>query len=752
MSSLISGRYGPHVLRPEPVILTVKVASPVVRRGHIARPRLVEQLRAGVRGRLTLLAAPLGFGKTTLLAEWAAAEDNGAVAWLSLDDGDNDAARFLGYVIAAMRTAAPRVGEHAVAVRPVPGARLQDLVLPVLVNDLNDLPERVVLVLDNYQVVTEAAVHDVVAYLVDNLPEQVRLVVSTRVVPALALARLRAQGDLTELRADAFRFTADEAATFLARQLGPGLPAEAVQRLQARTDGWPAALYLAALSLRGSSDLAGAVESFAADDRNIGEYLRAELLERQSVGRHRFLIHTSILSQLCAPLCDAVTDREDATESLAELERDNLVLALDSRRLWFRYHTMLAELLQRELQRTEPDMTPRLHQRACRWYESQGMVVEAAHHATAGGDTNAAVELVARHWSEFLDQGQLSTVSRWLAALPADAIAGNQALCFAAAMVASHSGSVDAAEHWLDAAEHAPAVGATARMELPAPALRAWLRLLRGDIAGTIAAARRAEAEPPLADPGQVVAPLLPLGAALWWSQQFAEAVVVLQAAARNAITAGLEAQAVFALGFQAAAALDDGDVRRAQVLAAEALELIRRVGLAAHPFSAMARIVAGQLEGRQGELEFAAEQIELGVRLADQAGAWHMTAYGLLALAEVRQLDHAPAAARRLLAQAQAVIENLPQDAGIARVSETAARLRLRALAGKDRVRSHQLSEREMTVLRRLTGRQTQREIAADLHVSKNTIKTQVRSLFDKLGVTSRAEAVARARELGLL
>jgi LuxR family maltose regulon positive regulatory protein len=752
MSSLISGRHSLHTVKSGSVILSVKVALPPVRPEHIARPRLVAQLRVGVRGRLTLLSAPLGFGKTTLLAEWAASEDNGTVAWLSLDDGDNDPARLLAYVIAAMRTAAPQLGEHALTVQPVPMAQLQNFVLPLLVNELNDLPGRILLVLDNYHVLTDAAVHNVVAYLVENLPERVRLVISTRVVPPLPLAQLRAEGDLTELRAEAFRFTTSEAATFLARQLGPGLSPEAVQRLQARTDGWPAALYLAALSLRGSSDLADAVESFAADDRNISDYLRAELLERQSVGRRRFLIHTSILSQLCAPLCVAVTEWDDAVESLAELERDNLLLPLDSRRVWFRYHPMLGDLLQRELQRTEPDMTPRLHQRASRWYESQGMVVEAAHHATAGGDTNMALELAARHWSQFLDQGQLATVSRWLAGLPAEAIASNQALCFAAAMLASHTGSVDAAERWLDAAEHAPAVGAMAPMELPAPALRAWLRLLRGDIAGTIAAARRAEAGPPLTDPGQAVAPLLPLGAALWWSQQFAEATVVLQAAARTATTADLDAQAVFAVGFQAAAALDDGNVTRAQVLAGEALELIQRAGLAIHPFSAMARIVAGQLQSRQGELESAAKQIELGVRLADQAGAWHISAYGLLALAEVKQLDHAPAAARRLLTQAQALLENLPEDAGSLRVSQTAARLRLRAPAGNDKARSQQLSERELTVLRRLTGQQTQREIALDLHVSRNTIKTQVRSLFDKLGVTSRAEAVARARELGLL
>jgi LuxR family maltose regulon positive regulatory protein len=366
MSSLISGHHGLHLAKPGPIILTVKLARPLPRPEHVARPRLVEQLRAGVRDRLTLLAAPLGFGKTTLLAEWAAAEEGLGVAWLSLDDGDNDPARFLAYVIAAIRTAAPQVGERTLATQPVPVARLQDLALPLLVNDLSDLPERVVLVLDNYHVITDATVHDVVAYLVENLPERARLVVSTRIVPPLPLARLRAEGDLTELQSDAFRFIASEAATFLARQLGPGLPRDAVQRLQARTDGWPAALYLAALSLRGSSDLAEAVESFTANDRNIGDYLRAELLARQPIMLRRFVIHTSILSQLCAPLCDAVTGRDDAVECLAELERDNLVLPLDSGRVWFRYHPMLADLLQRELQSTEPEMVSRLHQRACR--------------------------------------------------------------------------------------------------------------------------------------------------------------------------------------------------------------------------------------------------------------------------------------------------------------------------------------------------------------------------------------------------
>jgi LuxR family maltose regulon positive regulatory protein len=329
-------------------------------------------------------------------------------------------------------------------------------------------------------------------------------------------------------------------------------------------------------------------------------------------------------------------------------------------------------------------------------------------------------------------------------------------LCFAAAMVASHTGSVDAAEGWLDAAERAPvATGKEPDFTVLSAALRAWLRLLRGDIEGTIAAARQASGSSPGTEPGVTVAPLLPLGAALWWSQRLPEATTVLQAAAGAARSARLDAQTIFAVGFDAAAAFDDQEMARAQALVGEAADLTRRSSLDEHPFSAMARVVSGRMQALRGELRDAAEQIERGIQLADRAGAWHISVYGLLALAELRQLEHSPTAARRLITRARARIEALTDPgAGLARVMLAETKLRMQPAAGRDTTGAplRELSERELAVLRRLPSSLSQRELAAELYVSVNTVKTQVRAIFDKLGVTSRAEAVARARELGLL
>ena len=714
-------------------------------------------MREGTARRLTLVAAPLGFGKTTLLAQWGAVEQRRAVGWLSLDEDDNDPTRFLAHLIAALQTVLPHVGDRARAAHTVPGVWLITVVLPLLINDLAEVEESIVLVLDDYQVITNAEVHDGVAYLIERLPERLHLLLSTRTDPPLPLARLRARGELMELRSEALRFSSDEAASFLRNLLGPALEPKDAELLQGRTEGWPAVLYLAALSLRGASDLSIAVESFAADDRNVIDYLRAEVLARQPAELRQFLLQTSILKRLCAPLCDAVTAGNDSAVILAELERSNLLLLrLDTKRIWYRYHQLLAELLQHELTHTDPESVAVLHQRASRWYEANGMVVEAAHHATAAGDTDAAIQLVAMHWSNFLDQGHLETVSRWLAALPSAGIAHNRMLCFAAAMVASHTGSVDAAEAWLDAAASAPVdTGKEPDFTVLSAALRAWLRLLRGDIEGTITAAREASHSWQTAEPALMVAPLLPLGAALWWSQRLAEATTVLQAAARTARSSGLDAQTIFAVGFDAAAAFDDHDMARAQLLAGEAVDLTSRSGLEEHPFSAMARVVSGRVQSLRGEVGGAAEQIEQGIQLADRAGAWHISVYGLLALAELRVFDHSPAAARRLIARARAIVEALPDPgAGLARVTLAEARLRIRPAAGRDVANRpfRELSERELAVLRRLPSPLSQRELAAELYVSRNTLKTHMRAIFDKLGVRSRAEAIARARELGLL
>lgn len=743
--------------RVDPVVLATKLTQPPRRSEHVARPELLELLRDGVAARrLTLLTAPPGFGKTTLLAEWAAAEKGRAVAWLSLDEDDNDAARFFSYVIEALRSVEPDLGRRALAAQGIPGAEIVEVVLPLLLNDAASLKREIVLALDDYHLITNAEIHEALGFFVERLPASLHLVLASRQDPPLPLGRLRARGQLGELRVADLRFSDEEAAIFLNDVLELALDGEDVKRLQARTEGWPAALYLAALSLRGRSDASAWIASFAGDDRHLVDYLTAEVLARQPPELRSFLLRTSILARLCAPLCDAVTERDDSASLLAELERSNLLLVpLDTKREWYRYHHLFGELLQHELQRAEPEIVPALHRSASGWCRQAGLILEAARHARAAGDVHAAVELVGSHWPVFLAQGQLETVVTWLEALPEDVLAENWLLCLASVTVAAHTHRLDEAERWLEAAERAPqVVRGGQRPESRLAAARSFVRLCRGDVAGAIAAARESLS---VASPGEhaaLLAAQIVLGIALWWSDEPAEAKAALEQAARTAEATGLLPGKAEALGYRAAVELEAGDAAVAEQLTQEALALTRELGLDEHPFTAMARITAGKLHAGRGELGAAQAEIERGIQLAGRDNNWLMLAHGAVALAEIRRREHEPAAARRLLAHARGVIEALPSPAaGLGRVEQAEKALRLRAARGGEAAGPFwELSERELEVLRLLASRLSQREIAAELYVSFNTVKSHMRSVFRKLGVTSRADAVARARELGLL
>ena len=734
-----------------PVVLETKLTRPPVRSEQIARTELLQRLRGDTERALTVLAAPPGFGKTTLLAAWLAEADR--VAWLSLDEDDNDPARFFLYAVAALRSVEPGLGAQALAAHRTPGAGLVDVVLPILLNELAAQEMEVVLVLDDYHLITNDQIHEALAYLVERMPASFRLVLATRQDPPLPLGRLRARGQLAELRAGELRFSDEETSAFLNNALGLGLSVEDIERLQARTEGWPAALYLAALTLRGRSDPTSVIEAFAGDDRHVVDYLTGEVLARQVPELQTFLLRTSILTRLCGPLCDAVAETAGSGRILDELERSNLLLVpLDAKRHWYRYHPLFAELLRRELERTEPGTVAALHRRASNWCGHAGLIVEAANHANAAGDIDAAVELVGRHWSWFLDQGQLTTVSRWLDALPASVIADNRMLCFAAAMVTSHMRRLDEAERWLETADRAPAVADGDGSAAPLEALRAWLRLLRGDVHGTIAAARRAITTTPAAAlPAQLM-----LGSALWWAQQLTEAKPLVEAASRTARAAGAAGPAVFMLGVRAAIEFELSDVGQAATLARDALALTRRSGLDEHPFSATAHVVHGKIRARHGKPNEATAEIERGIQLAERVNAWHVQIYGVLAVAEIRHSAHEPAAARRLLARARAIVGALrdADELAGARIEQTERTLRLRSARKRDTDAAPywELSERELAVLRLLESKLSQREIAGELYVSFNTVKTHTRAIFRKLGAASRAEAVARARELGLL
>ncbi|MGR6964981.1 LuxR C-terminal-related transcriptional regulator [Geodermatophilus sp. URMC 61] len=495
-------------------LLTTKLHAPRRRRGLVARPRLIERLSRGDEAALTLVSAPAGFGKTTVLTDWlsAVAAANRSVAWLSLDARDNDPALFWAYLVAAVQTALPDVGAGALALLSTPQTSAEAVVAS-LVNDLDAVPGDLVLVLDDYHVIGSPDVHEGMAYLLEHLPAHAHLVIAGRADPPLPLARLRVRGELVDVRAADLRFTPGEAAEYLTRAMGLALSAGEVAALDTRTEGWIAALQLAALSMQGRTDLTAFLTDFAGDDRYIVDYLAEEVLQRQPERIRSFLLQTSILSRLSGPLCDAVTGRHDGRETLEALDRANLFLIpLDDRRRWYRYHHLFADVLQAHLQGEQPDAVADLHRRAADWHETTGERAEAVHHALAGGDHARAAELIELLLPALQQGRQEATMRRWLAALPREVLRVRPVLSIGYAAALMVSGLTDGVEEHLRDAERWVARTPGNGQDLGAPAAemvvvdeeafrrvpsaislyRAGQALLSGDPAGTIRHARAA--------------------------------------------------------------------------------------------------------------------------------------------------------------------------------------------------------------------------------------------------------------------
>ena len=355
-------------------ILATKLYIPPPRPSIVPRPRLVERLNQGLAAgrKLTLISASAGFGKTTLVSEWIASCGR-PVAWLSLDEGDSDPVRFISYLVAALQTIKAGIGEGLLAILQSPQPPSTESILTALLNEITTIPDNFILVLDDYHVIDSKPVDHALTFLLDHLPPQMHLVIATREDPALPLARLRARGQLTELRAADLRFTPAEAAEFLNRMMGLNLRDADIAALEARTEGWIAGLQLAALSMQGRSDTAGFIQAFTGSHRFVLDYLVGEVLERQPERVRNFLLQTAILDRLSGSLCDAVTAQDGGKEMLETLERDNLfVIPLDDQRQWYRYHHLFADVLQAHLMEAQPEQVSSLHQRASAWYEQNG--------------------------------------------------------------------------------------------------------------------------------------------------------------------------------------------------------------------------------------------------------------------------------------------------------------------------------------------------------------------------------------------
>jgi LuxR family transcriptional regulator, maltose regulon positive regulatory protein len=492
-------------------LLETKLHIPRWRRSLVARPRLSERLSRGAESALTLVSAPAGFGKTTLLAEWLAVAAAGerSVAWLSLDQRDNDPASFWTYLVAALNTGVPGEGAGALLQPPEPP---NEAGLVALLNDLDAISDDVVLVLDDYHVIDARDVQDGMAFLLEHLPPQIHLVIASRTDPPLPLARLRGRGELAEIRAADLRFTPGEAAAYLNEVMGLVLTAADVTALEGRTEGWIAALQLAALSMQGREDVTAFIDGFAGDDRYIVDFLAEEVLQRQPEHVQHFLLQTSILDRLSGPLCDAVTGQDGGKAKLAALERGNLFLVpLDDRRQWYRYHQLFADVLHARLRDEQPDDVPDLHRRASGWHEQNGEPSEAIRHALAAGDFGRAADLIELAVPAMRRSRQEAAVLGWLELLPDDVVRVRPVLSvgFAGTLLAAGEyEGVEArlrdAEWWLGGAtgtgegSQAPAaemvvVDDAEFRRLPAEIelYRAAQALVRGDEPGTVRHARR---------------------------------------------------------------------------------------------------------------------------------------------------------------------------------------------------------------------------------------------------------------------
>jgi LuxR family maltose regulon positive regulatory protein len=482
---------------PLPPPLATKLHVPRPRAHLVPRVHLVERLQRSVTGALTLVSAPAGFGKTTLLAQWLV-QSSMPVAWLSLDAKDNDPTRFLASLIAALQTVDVQLGTTALTLlhtqRPPP----PEAVLAVLTNDLAERGGGdVVLVLDDYHVITAELIQQGMRYLVEHLPPHLHLVLATRADPPFPLARLRAQGQLCEMRIADLRFADAEARTFLQAVMGLNLEAEAIAILESRTEGWIAGLQLAALSLHGRADVAAFLAAFTGSHRYVLDYLSEEVLARQDASVQQFLLHTSILERLSEPLCDAVTQQEGSQAMLEGLERANLfVVALDDERGWYRYHHLFAEVLRRHLQQREPTLVPELHQRASVWYEQHELPIEAVQHALAVPDVEHAVRLIEPIALPVASQGQNSTVLGWMNALPEALIRARPLLHVYYARLLTFANQLEEAEARLQEAEQGVQKEVSAEQAQSIMgfiiSIRAGIALFSGDLPHAVSLAQQA--------------------------------------------------------------------------------------------------------------------------------------------------------------------------------------------------------------------------------------------------------------------
>jgi LuxR family maltose regulon positive regulatory protein len=633
-----------------------------LRTSLVPRPRLMERLDAGLPGRLTLISAPAGFGKTTLVSSWLE-HVNLPAAWLSLDEDDNDFTRFLTYLIAALQTIQPEVGTEVLALLRSSPLPPRHTILTLLINDLTAISERFILVLDDYHSIETDTIDQALDFFLDHLPPLMHLVLTSRADPNLSLSRLRASGQLNELRSADLRFTPAETARFLKQMTGLSLTDAEVTALDRRTEGWIAGLQMAALSLRQreAATVSQFIEEFSGSHRYIMDYLVDEVLQRQPAEVQTFLLYTSILGRLCGPLCEAILPGGEAPEGgrdvalppeapgtsraqelLAYLEHANLFIhPLDDQRHWYRYHHLFADLLRQRLNQAYPDRVAPLHLSASEWYEQAGLTGPAVRHALAAQAFGRAATLIEQVAPAMIQRTAIARLLTWLGTLPEDEVQARPLLGLYYGWVLYISGQIEQAATRLEAVEamlEADEAKQTPEVLGHTAAMRAFLVRETGDFAATIALSRQALTH--LTEQDSLLRTMLSinLATAHYFQADFEPASELLTEIITIGQTAPLMVSALYAINLKTQLLRAQGALGQALQLCQEGLELVARRGWQHLTTAGFVYVVFGDLLRERNELSTAAEYLEKGIRLGQEGGVPHILVTGHVWLAWLRQ------------------------------------------------------------------------------------------------------------------
>jgi LuxR family transcriptional regulator, maltose regulon positive regulatory protein len=684
-------------------LVRTKLYLPSGRHHLVDRPRLTARLNESLTRPLTLLSAPPGFGKTTLLREWLV-QVGARAAWLMLDVDDNDPVRFWSYFIAALQQIDPAIGSSSLALLQSPRATALEPMLRALVNEIDSLSQEhgtaqlaeekepgagFVLVLDDYHVIETPDIHQGVSFLLEHIPPHMHLVISSRSDPPLPLARLRARDQLIELHERDLRFRRAEAVTFLNETMSLPLTSEQITALETRTEGWIAGLQLAALSLRGREDVSGFVKAFTGSHRFVFDYLTDEVFAGQPQSIQSFLLQTSILERLSASLCDALTGRANTQAMLEELERSNLFLiALDDERHWYRYHHLFADVLRHRLAETSPASVRELHLCASEWFEKEGLVREAVNHALVAQDWERVARLIGDASESLRQRGEFVTLTHWIHALPHAVRHAHPAVCLTYARALLRIGritdaeaSVSEAEHWLESHAQAgdPRIDSVRGKAL---ALRAQFASRRGEFQQSIELSQRAAQLIAADDLAWRNLVTFTLGDAFRYTVRWTEAKDAYREAAALSESAGDHPNALYALGSLGEVLEAEGQLRQAAQQFEEVLRLAQAWGMPNAAATGYAWVGLGRVHCEWNELDVALHEVEAGLARGQQAEITDVLLRGYHALGRIRRAQGEIVGALAAFDEAESVADKM----GVAEIKDWIRAQRAQAwLAGGD-------------------------------------------------------------------